>query len=127
MRPFKPLVYFQPQMKEVLASLEGKWADKESFEEVKSKMSVVTHEEDDLVEAEPEPAAKVAASPSDGDADTSGSENSNEEDDKESLHSVDSNAEDIEFFMDGVDALRDMRCYVRAPARTSFRAKAVVS
>lgn len=111
MRPFKPLVYFQPKMKEILASLEEKWADKEAFEDVESDLSVGTPEEDDLVEAEPESTAKASASSSSGD-DNTADDDSNQEDEKESLQSVDSNAEDIEFLMDGVDALRDMRCYV---------------
>lgn len=87
MRPFKPLVYFQPKMKEILDSLEEKWADKEAFEEFETEVS-------------------------NEDIDTSDGEDGQEDDDNESLCSLDSDEEDLGIQMDGIDALKDMRCYV---------------
>ncbi|CAN8105373.1 unnamed protein product [Discula destructiva] len=94
MRPFKPLIYFQPQMKEILATLEEKWGDVESLEEVESEGSIVSAEE----------------IPKEGDE--ASQDDGKDEEDRESLHSVDSNAEEQELLMDGIGALRDMRCYV---------------
>ncbi|KAI1406381.1 hypothetical protein F4819DRAFT_245501 [Hypoxylon fuscum] len=95
-RPFKALVYFQPQMKEILATLEEKWADFEELEEVESEKITETPEEVEIVES---------INSKDGDS-------GNDNDDTESLMSVDSNAEDIDTIMDSPEALRDMRCYV---------------
>ncbi|KAH8659025.1 hypothetical protein BGZ61DRAFT_370718 [Ilyonectria robusta] len=95
MRPFKALVYFQPKMREILATLEEKWAD---VEELGEEVESVDSEEVEVVEDAPN------------------SEEGNEgsdDDDTESLQSVDSNAdEDFDGLMDSPEALRDMRCYV---------------
>lgn len=111
-RPFKPLIYFQPKMKEILAMLEEKWGDVEGLEEleddvVDSEHSTKTPPSEELEIVEPVEQAK------DGDdASQSGDDDDDEEDDRQSLQSVDSNAEEQELLMDGVEALRDMRCYV---------------
>ncbi|KAF3064287.1 putative aaa family protein [Daldinia childiae] len=95
-RPFKALVYFQPKMKEILATLEEKWADYEEIDEVES---VELPEIPDMESIE----FKTK---------DSGSEAGDDDDDNESLLSVDSNAEDLDTIMDSPEALRDMRCYV---------------
>ncbi|KAH7320651.1 hypothetical protein B0I35DRAFT_427533 [Stachybotrys elegans] len=101
MRPFKPLVYFQPKMREILATLEEKWAD---FDEFDPEAELVEQEE---VESEP---AEVEVEAEEGEE---GSDVS-DDDDVESLQSVDSNAdEDFVTAMDSPEALRDMRCYVK--------------
>ncbi|KAI2641364.1 hypothetical protein GGS26DRAFT_1601 [Hypomontagnella submonticulosa] len=99
-RPFKALVYFQPKMKEILATLEEKWADYEELEEVDSEKLSETPEEVEIVES-------VDSKDND-----SGSQAGSDDDDTESLLSVDSNAEDLDTIMDSPEALRDMRCYV---------------
>ncbi|KAI1390640.1 uncharacterized protein F4822DRAFT_393870 [Hypoxylon trugodes] len=101
-RPFKALVYFQPKMKEILATLEEKWADYEELDEVESEKVNETPEEVEIVDEED---AKDKESGSQG-------EDDDEDDDAESLLSVDSNAEDLDTAMDSPEALRDMRCYV---------------
>lgn len=105
LRPFKPLIYFQPKMKEILATLEEKWGDVESLEDVRSEASVATPDEMD------EPVVKITVPTKEGD-EASQSGDDEDEEDKESLRSVDSNAEDQELLLDSVEALRDMRCYV---------------
>ncbi|RYP80724.1 hypothetical protein DL769_002321 [Monosporascus sp. CRB-8-3] len=101
-RPFKPLVYFQPKMKEILATLEEKWGDVEELDEADSDQGGDTPEEVELLE---DSAAVEASDPGEAsdDEDTS---------DTESLQSVDSNSEDLDTLMDSTEALRDMRCYV---------------
>lgn len=108
-RPFKPLIYFQPKMKEILATLEEKWGDVEGLEDIASESSTKTppSEELEIVEA----VAKASDPAKEGD-DASESGEDEDEDDRQSLQSVDSNAEEQELLMDGVEALRDMRCYV---------------
>lgn len=92
-RPFKALVHFQPKMKEILATLEEKWGD---FEELDEEEVDVVSDDADAVE----------------DLDTS-SEKGSDDDETESIQSVDSNAdEDFDSLMDSPEALRDMRCYV---------------
>ena len=109
LRPFKALVYFQPKMKEILATLEEKWADVEDLDESSSeKRGDETPEEVEFVEAEEsKDSATAEGQPKDGsdggDADI---------DDAASIVSVDSNAEDLDTIMDSVEALHDMRCYV---------------
>lgn len=104
MSPFKPLIYFQPKIRQILATLEEKWAD---FEEVDSQDSdiveVAGSDEDAKVnEASGESQDAGVETPSDGD-----------DSDTESLVSVDSNVdEDFDSVMDSPEALRDMRCYV---------------
>lgn len=105
MRPFKPLVYFQPQMKEILATLEEKWSDIENVEDIQSEI-LITGPRDTGVTATMLPMSTQIEN------ETSTSDIDDDDDDQQSLHSVDSNAEDQELLMDGVDALRDMRCYV---------------
>lgn len=103
MRPFKPLIYFQPKMKEILATLEEKWGDIESLEDDQSECSAVTP---------PEDTPTVHFSEQD-EEDSKDSDSDEEADgDRESLQSVDSNTEEQDLLMDGVSALRDMRCYV---------------
>ncbi|KAI0553498.1 hypothetical protein F4679DRAFT_474234 [Xylaria curta] len=108
LRPFKSLVYFQPKMKEILATLEEKWADVEDLEETSSdKPGNTTPDEVEFVEAvdEKESASEEQSKDSNDDDD--------DEDDVASIVSVDSNAEDLDGIMDSVEALRDMRCYVK--------------
>lgn len=107
-RPFKSLVYFQPKMKEILATLEEKWADVEDLDESepeKSDVGTPPAEEAEFVDAvdDKDAASKDQDEPKDEDVDV---------DDTASLVSVDSNAEDLDGIMDSVEALRDMRCYV---------------
>ncbi|KAM5355024.1 hypothetical protein ACJ41O_001670 [Fusarium nematophilum] len=98
MRPFKALVHFQPKMREILATLEDKWADFEDLESEESEPVEVSANEDADVEVV-----------EDGDS----SSDKDKDDDTESLDSVDSNAEeDFDSLMDSPEALRDMRCYV---------------
>lgn len=106
MRPFKPLVYFQPMMREILANLEEKWGDIESLEDLQSEGSIVTPEEVQVVEA---PTVHFS---DEGDNTSQHSDNEDDEEDRESLQSVDSNTEDQDLLTDSVEALRDMRCYV---------------
>lgn len=108
-RPFKPLVYFQPKMREILATLEEKWGDVEGLEDIRSEPSIKTPPSEELEIVEP--VAKASARAKDeGEASQRGDEE--DEEDRESLQSVDSNAEEQELLMDGVEALRDLRCYV---------------
>lgn len=102
MRPFKTLVHFQPKMKEILSTLEDKWAD---FEDLASESSEAVELDVAEVEAEPEVIdAKTGEEGADGE---------NDKDETESLLSVDSNEEeDYDNLMDSPEALRDMRCYV---------------
>ncbi|KAH6609106.1 hypothetical protein Trco_002452 [Trichoderma cornu-damae] len=110
MRPFKALVYFQPKMREVLATLEEKWADYEELDE---------RDSDATDRAASEDAEEVIVEVGKGDTDTdvkSDAEGSGDDDkdDVESLTSVDSNVdEDFDGLMDSPEALRDMRCYVK--------------
>ncbi|KAI1080836.1 hypothetical protein F5B20DRAFT_539126 [Whalleya microplaca] len=99
-RPFKALVYLQPKMKEILATLEEKWSDFEELEESESDKAGGTPEEIEIVQDDES-----------GEKD-SGDQDNSDEDDTESLLSVDSNAEDLDGIMDSTEALRDMRCYV---------------
>lgn len=106
MAPFKALVYFQPKMRQILATLEEKWGD---FEEVDTPDS-------DTVEVTGSEAVEVDVLDEGKDAeDEAGAngENPSEDDDNESLITVDSNVdEDFDGLMDGPEALRAMRCYV---------------
>lgn len=103
MRPFKSLVHFQPKMKEVLATLEEKWADFEELDETESGGVGGTPEELEIVEEE---------SAKEKNSDSQSKEDDDDDDDNQSLFSVDSNAEDLDGIMDSVEALHDMRCYV---------------
>lgn len=98
-RPLRPLVYFQPKMKEILGDLEHKWKSAEA-EENKQKI------------------------PSDSDKDIGVDSNSmdqHEDSDAESesskslasITSRDGNISGmVDTVMDSTEALRDMRCYV---------------
>ncbi|KAI0183990.1 hypothetical protein EV127DRAFT_251766 [Xylaria flabelliformis] len=109
LRPFKSLVYFQPKMKEILATLEEKWADVEDLEETSSeKPGNATPDEVEFVEAVDE-----KESTSEEQSKGSDDEDGDDDDDVASIVSVDSNAEDLDGIMDSVEALRDMRCYVK--------------
>ncbi|SPO07769.1 related to TOB3 (member of AAA-ATPase family) [Cephalotrichum gorgonifer] len=101
MTPFKPLIYFQPKMKQILATLEEKWAD---FEEVETP-------ESDVVDVASSDDAEVVEAPGEnGDQENDAGD---DDDDTESLVSVDSAVgEDFDSLMDSPEALRDMRCYV---------------
>lgn len=104
-RPFKSLVYFQPKMKEILATLEEKWADVEDLDERSSeKLEDSTPDEVDFVEALNDEGSSTE--------EQSRESNDDGDDDAASIVSVDSNAEDLDGIMDSVEALRDMRCYV---------------
>ena len=99
-RPFKALIYFQPKMKEILATLEEKWADVEDLDDEQSETVEITARDADIVVGGETAQGEDKDSPDD-------------EDDTESLQSVDSNAdEDFDTLMDSPEALRDMRCYV---------------
>ncbi|TRX98877.1 hypothetical protein FHL15_000219 [Xylaria flabelliformis] len=109
LRPFKSLVYFQPKMKEILATLEEKWADVEDLEETSSeKPGNTTPDEVEFVEAVDEKESTSEEQSKDSD-----DEDADDDDDVASIVSVDSNAEDLDGIMDSVEALRDMRCYVK--------------
>ncbi|KAJ8105141.1 hypothetical protein ONZ43_g7545 [Nemania bipapillata] len=106
-RPFKSLVYFQPKMKEILATLEEKWADVEDLDEDSSgEPGDATPDEVEFLDAQ------------DGDEELNFKREPKDciedgiNDDAASIKSVDSNAEDLDGIMDSVEALRDMRCYV---------------
>ncbi|KAL7927007.1 hypothetical protein ACQKWADRAFT_279274 [Trichoderma austrokoningii] len=107
MRPFKALVYFQPKMKEILATLEEKWADYEELDEHSDSADTASEEAEVIVEIDSKNDTDVEAkSDEEGDED--------DKDDVESLASVDSNVdEDFDGLMDSPEALRDMRCYVK--------------
>ncbi|KAI0490039.1 hypothetical protein F4859DRAFT_523833 [Xylaria cf. heliscus] len=108
-RPFKSLVYFQPKMKEILATLEEKWADVEDLEESSSeKPGSATPDEVEFVDAGDDKDASGEEQSKDGNDD-----DDDEDDDVASMVSVDSNAEDLDGIMDSVEALRDLRCYVK--------------
>jgi hypothetical protein len=85
-RPFSVLIYFQQKMKEALAELERKWSDEEqkrSSETVGNKQQTTSSSKDQDVKVE----EKM------------------EKEDTESEHTTD--------ISDSVEALRDMRCYVK--------------
>ncbi|KAI1805102.1 hypothetical protein F4811DRAFT_249179 [Daldinia bambusicola] len=106
-RPFKALVYLQPKMKEILATLEEKWADYEDIEDIES---VDLPEIPDIESLKSK--SKDTGSKGDNNDDEEEEEDEDDDDDNESLISVDSNAEDLDTIMDSPEALRDMRCYV---------------
>lgn len=112
LRPFKSLVYFQPKMKEILATLEEKWADVEDLDEGSSdeKGGDSTPEEPEFIEP---PVEEKEPSTGEQSGEQSGEGNEYDDDDAASVLSVDSNAEDLDGIMDSVEALRDMRCYVK--------------
>lgn len=104
MSPLKPLIYFQPKMRQTLATLEEKWADFEDLETFESDIVEVTGE--DIV-------AKI--NDVSGESQDDGFETPSHDDERGivSLVSVDSNVdEDFDSVMDSPEALQDMRCYV---------------
>lgn len=108
MRPFKALVYFQPKMKDILATLEEKWADYEELDEHSDAADTAASEDAEVI--------VEIDSKNDTDAETKSDAEGDEDDkdDVESLASVDSNVdEDFDSLMDSPEALRDMRCYVK--------------
>lgn len=113
-RPFKPLIYYQQKMKDILAALEEKWGDVEGLEEEDSETPVeIAGDTESFDESSVEPPS--AAAQGEEAADDSASDEDDEDyddSDRKSLQSIDSNAEDQEIIMDGFQALRDMRCYV---------------
>jgi hypothetical protein len=123
-RPFKALVYLQPKMREILATLEEKWADFEEIEEEQDEEEEVAAsietpiEEKAEEEAEPVPEGEHDDDDDDDDfEDTDGDSDSvsdaGSDDSDDSVQSADSTAEeDFESVMDSPEALRDMRCYV---------------
>ncbi|KAJ2967613.1 hypothetical protein NUW58_g10410 [Xylaria curta] len=105
-RPFKSLVYFQPKMKEILATLEEKWADVEDLDDSPSEgPGDATPDEAEFVETMDGKELTLEEQSKD--------EDDGDDDDTASIASVDSNAEDLDGIMDSVEALRDMRCYVK--------------
>lgn len=113
-RPFKPLIYYQQKMKDILAALEEKWGDVEGVEEEDSETPVeISDDVESFDESSIEP-PKAAAQGEEAADDSASDEYDSDYDDsdRKSLQSVDSNAEDQEIIMDGFQALRDMRCYV---------------
>ncbi|KAI1297570.1 hypothetical protein F5Y03DRAFT_278096 [Xylaria venustula] len=105
LRPYKALVYFQPKMKEILATLEEKWGDVEDLEESASEgAGDATPDEVEFVEATNDKESIHGETPQEGGDALF--------DDAASIVSIDSNAEDLDTIMDSVEALRDMRCYV---------------
>ncbi|KAI0204980.1 hypothetical protein F4808DRAFT_317059 [Astrocystis sublimbata] len=117
-RPFKPLIYFQPRMKEILATLEEKWADVEDLEESSpEKPDNVASDEGEFVEATDGQESVAEDDSQDENEDDEDDEDDDDDDDDddyaESVASIDSNTEDQDGMMDSVEALRDMRCYVK--------------
>ncbi|KAI1175392.1 hypothetical protein F4777DRAFT_588589 [Nemania sp. FL0916] len=103
-RPFKALVYFQPQMKEILATLEEKWADFEDLEDgLPEKPEDMVLDDGEFVDAPDDQQHADEEQPKDG---------GDSDDDAASVASIESVAEDLDSIMDSVEALRDMRCYV---------------
>lgn len=113
-RPFKPLIYYQQKMKDILAALEEKWGDVEEMEEEDdSETPVEIPDDSEFFDESSVEASKAAAQPEEAADDSASDEDEDYDDsDRKSLQSVDSNAEDQEIIMDGFQALRDMRCYV---------------
>ena len=114
-RPFKPLIYYQQKMKDILAALEEKWGDVEGMEEEEDSETPVEIADDAEFFDESSVEPPNAAPQREEAADNSASDNDDEDyddSDRKSLQSVDSTAEDQEIIMDGFQALRDMRCYV---------------
>lgn len=114
-RPFKPLIYYQSKMKDILAALEEKWGDVEGLEEEDSETPVEIADDTEFFD-EPSVEPPKAAAQYEEAADGSASDDDDEDyddSDRKSLQSIDSNAEDQEIIMDGCQALRDMRCYVK--------------
>lgn len=112
-RPFKPLIYYQQKMKDILAALEEKWGDVEGLEEDSETPVEIAEDIESFDESSVEP--PNASEQGEEAADDSASDEDDEDyddSDRKSLQSVDSNAEDQEIIMDGFQALRDMRCYV---------------
>ncbi|KAI1464464.1 uncharacterized protein F4812DRAFT_462523 [Daldinia caldariorum] len=110
-RPFKALVYFQPKMKEILATLEEKWADYEDIEDIQSVDLPEIPDMESLKSKSKDRVKSDVKGGNDGEEDQD-DDDDDDDDDNESLHSVDSNAEDLDTIMDSPEALRDMRCYV---------------
>lgn len=101
-RPFRPLIYFQPKMKEILAHLEEKWEATEAAESRDDRLAVKPENDSGIdlsSQAEDHHEESYAKS-------ISGS----------SLTSVVSKDESpsriMDKVMDSTEALRDMRCYV---------------
>lgn len=113
-RPFKPLIYYQQKMKDILAALEEKWGDVEGLEEEDSENSAETPDDIEFVDESIVEPPKAAAQPEESAEDSASDDDyeAYDDDDRKSLQSIDSNAEDQEIIMDGFQALRDMRCYV---------------
>lgn len=112
-RPFKPLIYYQQKMKDILAALEEKWGDVEGLEEDSETPVEIAEDIESFDESSIEPpnASEQGAEAVDDSASDEDDEDYDDSD-RKSLQSVDSNAEDQEIIMDGFQALRDMRCYV---------------
>lgn len=110
MKPFKTLIYFQPKMKEILATLEEKWGDFEELDEDKPE-SIEEVDADDVVDVKPLTKENLEAT---GSGETSGNSEEEEDDDADSLITVNSrDDEDFDTAMDSPEALRDMRAYVK--------------
>ncbi|KAK2598615.1 hypothetical protein N8I77_012011 [Diaporthe amygdali] len=118
-RPFRPLIYFQPRMKEILTLLEKKWSQKEhEQDDQNSGMNRVPNAESQTETIrihDVPPADRPAISDQSTEDRTSEAEKTNETDDDD-ISSVksedDSTTERMNQIMDSIEALRDMKCYV---------------
>ncbi|KUI57265.1 Putative cell division cycle ATPase [Cytospora mali] len=98
-RPFRPLVYFHPEMKKTLSNLEDKWKSLEAHEDKQKAQS----EADKDIGVDPHSAPQHEESDAESES-------------NKSLASVSSREENtsrmMDKVMDSTEALRDMRCYV---------------
>ncbi|ROV89583.1 hypothetical protein VMCG_09944 [Cytospora schulzeri] len=99
-QPFRPLIYFQPKMKEILTKLEQKWETMEAHE-VKQRAQSETNKH---IDPGPPISSQVQHEGSDAESESNKSLASMDEDGSTSgmMNKV----------MDSTEALRDMRCYV---------------
>lgn len=118
-QPFRPLIYFQPRMKEILAHLEEKWRKAEHENgSLNPGVNQVPHTDPQTgtISADAVPLADLPAAPDQSTEDPApeaGKENAKDDDDMESVQSEDDSIADrMNRTMDSIEALRDMRCYV---------------
>ncbi|KAI1115395.1 hypothetical protein F5Y14DRAFT_440682 [Nemania sp. NC0429] len=118
MRPFKSLVYFQPKMKEILATLEEKWADVEDLDERSSeKLEDIAPDEIDF-EALDDEGSSIKEQHKDGNGGGDDGDDDGDDDDDASIVSIDSNAEDLDGIMDSI-----MPLYKQYDGTTAERVK----
>lgn len=118
-QPFRPLIHFQPRMKEVLARLEEKWGEEghenDRLSSVVEQVPNATSQTENInAKAIPTVELPVATDQSTANPKTkAGKENETDDDDVSSVKSEDgSTADRMSRTMDSIEALRDMRCYV---------------